>query len=147
MFLPRALSATTDAQNALGRLKKVFQADLREEDLFKVHPEQKSAIEVRSATWEWEIGGGVDGEGKAGKENNKKGEKRDVPKEKAHESDQTKYAAAPFRVKDINITIPRGSLVAIVGSVGSGKVRVGVLWVFSLFIGVCIVEFAARSHW
>ena len=32
------------------------------------------------------------------------------------------FGRGPFRVRDVNLTIPRGQLVAIVGPVGSGKV-------------------------
>ena len=55
MFLPRALSATTDAQNALLRLAKVFNAETKDpRDAFAVDEEQKMALDVRGASFVWE---------------------------------------------------------------------------------------------
>ncbi|KAI9000636.1 P-loop containing nucleoside triphosphate hydrolase protein [Trametes punicea] len=110
MFLPRALSATTDAQNALVRLTKVFTAETTNPaDAFIVDPHQKLAVDVRDATFEWE-------ESKAVTE----AEKRSAKGERRAKSEQHEGAASgPFRVKDINMAIARGTLVAIVGSVGS----------------------------
>ena len=56
MFLPRALSATTDAQNALVRLTRVFRAETRgdAEDAVEIDQAQKHALEVRGATFVWE---------------------------------------------------------------------------------------------
>ena len=118
MFLPRALSATTDAQNALIRLKKVFHAPLRDSTPFTINPEQKHALEVAGATFEWEES--------LGEKETK--ERKDYPKKHQVEgrpgSDRNVGTATPpFRVHDITMMIPRGSLVAIVGSVGSGKVK------------------------
>lgn len=122
MFLPRALSATTDAQNALERLKKVFHADLRQEDPFRVNPQQKLAVEVKRATWEWEIGN--EAQMKDDKANKKGKKHTESLEDRAAEQNEIKDTA-PFRVKDIEMSIARGSLVAIVGSVGSGKVCLG----------------------
>ncbi|PCH42435.1 nucleoside triphosphate hydrolase protein [Wolfiporia cocos MD-104 SS10] len=99
MFLPRALSATTDAQNALERLKALFLAELNAGDAFKVDPGQKLALVVEDATFEWE-------ESSSTKEINEKAA--------AVETNR-----APFQVREINMAIPRGTLVAVVGSVGS----------------------------
>ena len=53
MFLPRALSATTDAQNALVRLHKVFSAETKDPaEAITINPEQKLAVEVKAATFE-----------------------------------------------------------------------------------------------
>ncbi|KAI0360038.1 ABC protein [Trametes cingulata] len=115
MFLPRALSATTDAQNALARLRKVFEAETTDPaDAFVVDPEHKLAVDVRDATFEWEESrAAADAE-----KNPKKGAaKTEAPKQEANAT----AAAPPFRVKDVNMSVARGTLVAIVGSVGSGK--------------------------
>ncbi|KAG6831800.1 hypothetical protein H0H92_007477 [Tricholoma furcatifolium] len=103
MFLPRALSATADARNALSRLKSVFHAELMEDVVFTIDPDQKHALIATDATFEWEA----------------------FPSQKT-EKDKTSEAeaeaeAAPFKVSNIDMVVPYGSLVAVVGRVGSGK--------------------------
>lgn len=119
MFLPRSLSATTDAQNALVRLKKVFHAEIRtSKDTLIVDENQKFAVDVKDATFEWEESKDV-----ADLLSVPKGGEKDRSKDKAKASPTpTPNASAPFQVKNITMAIPRGTLVAIVGSVGSGKV-------------------------
>lgn len=122
MFLPRALSATTDAQNALGRLTELFKAPLMDRTPIEVDLSQKLALEVRDATFEWE-------ESLAAKEAKEaqaraKGKKGKGPQAGAGKAVDPKKAddALPFQARNINMLVPRGSLVAIVGAVGSGKV-------------------------
>ena len=126
LFLPRALSGIADARSAFSRLQHVFLADLRVDQGFEVDTELDVAVRIKAATFEWEesvpqetIGGGK--ESKKGSKAHTKGSK----KEKKHAKDtekETKTDVAPFRVRDIDLEIPRGQLVAIVGPVGSGKV-------------------------
>ena len=53
----------------------------------------------------------------------KKGKKgKDLKRAMEEQKDKKTEQSAPFRVRDVNLTIPRGQLVAIVGPVGSGKV-------------------------
>lgn len=125
MFLPRALSATTDAQNAIVRLKKVFHAPLIQGDAFEINPDQKFAVEVRGASFEWEEGASV----KAAREKREKESKgkgkgpKETPKAKETvETAEAAQEAAPFQVVNVDLLIPRGTLVAVVGMVGSGKV-------------------------
>ncbi|KAF9048460.1 ABC protein [Panaeolus papilionaceus] len=98
MFLPRALSATSDARNAISRLHKVFNAELRSNDAIHINPSLPSAVAVTQATFEWE-------------EAVSQGETAAMSLE-----DQR-----PFRLSNITMDVPRGSLIAIVGRVGSGK--------------------------
>ncbi|EED80008.1 predicted protein [Postia placenta Mad-698-R] len=105
MFLPRALSATTDAQNALERLKDLFHAELMDGEPFAVNPVQEPALLVEDATFEWEESLG----------NREMIENAKVTEKAA----AIAQAGAPFQVRDINMSVPRGSLVAVVGSVGS----------------------------
>ena len=119
MFMPRALSATTDAQNALERLKALFLAELNEGEAFIVNPDQPAGLLVEDATFEWEESPSAreikEGDGKKGNKKEKaavKGDVTPVPEQ-----------SAPFQVKEVNMSIQRGTLAAVVGSVGSGKVR------------------------
>jgi ATP-binding cassette, subfamily C (CFTR/MRP), member 1 len=112
IFLPRALSATADAQNAIARLKTIFHAELRGDDAaLTIDPEQKAAVVVRSATFQWEDLPLED----------EPDEKPSIEKKKGR-TERRKGDELPFQVRSIDIVIPRGQLVAIVGPVGSGKV-------------------------
>jgi hypothetical protein len=105
MFLPRALSAIPDAKNALARLSEVFHAEVMTGPAFKTDTEQKSALEVKEAVFQWEsLPSAEDGD-------------------KADEDRGADSAPIPFQVRVTNMTVPRGSLIAIVGPVGSGKVH------------------------
>ena len=124
MFLPRALSATTDAQNAMVRLVKIFRAPLVEGDPYVINPDQKFAVEVRGATFEWEEGASVKEarEQKERKTKGKRAEKSAAPTPQPNTAKEPIQDVAPFQVVDVDMLIPRGSLVAVVGQVGSGKV-------------------------
>lgn len=114
MFLPRALSATTDAQNALARLRKVFDAETADPaDAIAVDREQEFAVDVKGATFEWEESGAPpDADARR-----KKGTKGAEGSAKAAAAPTT-MANTPFRVREISMAVPRGTLVAVVGSVG-----------------------------
>ncbi len=120
MFLPRSLSAMTDAQNALVRLRKVFMAETTDpRDAFVVDENQKHALEVKDATFTWEdsktaadVLGNRPGHGKGAKSGEKKGE----GKERGEKDSPS--AGPPFQVKNVTMLVPRGSLVAVVGTVG-----------------------------
>lgn len=99
MFLPRALSATADARNALARLTTVFHAEVMKDLSINVDTHQEYALEANDVTFEWEVSASQ-------------------PTEKQTPDTET---LVPFQVRDINMRVPRGSLVAIVGRVGSGK--------------------------
>ncbi|KAF8071690.1 ABC protein [Lyophyllum atratum] len=100
MFLPRALSATADARNALARLTLVFHAEVMKDVAFPVDSDQEYALEATDITFEWESFA-------------------DQPIGKTSSSDS--HHATPFKVRNVNIHVRRGALVAIVGRVGSGK--------------------------
>ena len=132
MFMPRALSATTDAQNALERLKALFLAELNEGEAFIVDPAQPVGLLVEDATFEWEESPSAreikEGDGKKGNKKEKaavKGDVTPVPEQ-----------SAPFQVKEVNMSIQRGTLAAVVGSVGSGKVRTQPVSVARIVVGV-----------
>jgi ABC-type transport system involved in cytochrome bd biosynthesis fused ATPase/permease subunit len=100
MFLPRALSAISDARSGLGRLRRIFDAETRLGESLHVDEELKWALQVEKATFEWEESSLTKSDGTEMQPNSN---------------------AVPFRVQDISMLIQRGMLVAIVGRVGSGK--------------------------
>ncbi|WVQ63051.1 uncharacterized protein L199_001202 [Kwoniella botswanensis] len=81
MFLPRALSSLTDAQNAVERLTENGHA---------IDPTSEMAILVDNATFSWSV-------------------------------DAQANDAKSFKIPNLVMKIARGKIVAIVGSVGSGK--------------------------
>ena len=105
MFLPRALSASSDAKNALARLSIVFNAEIRTGVSLVIDNDLKWAVQLENATFEWEEALLTEPEGKEDY-----GNETDSPQPNL-----------PFRVHDITMHVQRGTLVAVVGRVGSGK--------------------------
>ncbi|KAI0710130.1 P-loop containing nucleoside triphosphate hydrolase protein [Earliella scabrosa] len=121
MFLPRALSATTDAQNALVRLTRVFRAETRgdAEDAVEIDRAQKHALEVRGATFVWEESAAAgDVLGNPVKKEKEKGGAGKDGAGGGMGSATPLNVGPPFQLKDVSMLVPRGTLVAIVGSVG-----------------------------
>ncbi len=108
MFLPRALSVTADARNALERLSEIFHAETMTEASFVINSQQGPALKVTDATFEWELPSSI--------------AEPDITKLKDGASTE-EVADHPFRVSSINMEVSRKRLVAIVGRVGSGKVK------------------------
>jgi ATP-binding cassette subfamily C (CFTR/MRP) protein 1 len=104
MFLPRALSASSDAKNALARLSLLFNAEIRTGDSLVVDNDLKWAVQLENATFEWEEALAAEGN-----------LKEDINEKDSPQPD------LPFRIHDITMHVQRGSLVAVVGRVGSGK--------------------------
>lgn len=117
MFLPRSLSTTTDAQNALDRLTPLFLADTNAGQTFDVDEEQRPALIVKDATFEWESSAPEE-KGKAS--NREKGDKGGKVQE--GNAEKKPIDMPPFQMKDVSMVVQRGQLVAITGVVGSGKV-------------------------
>ncbi|KAF8969223.1 ABC transporter [Flammula alnicola] len=133
MFLPVSFSAIADAANATGRLYGVFEAELLE----KTHTVDKTldlAIQVKGASFTWDAPPPDEDYGKHGKKHGgimqsskskakakvvaaaaEKKRMDDVDEKAKNEEDRV------FKIRDVDMDIPRGQLVAIVGSVGSGK--------------------------
>ncbi|KAG6861355.1 hypothetical protein C0995_001088 [Termitomyces sp. Mi166 len=128
MFLPVSFSAIADAANAASRLYGVFEAELLTETL-SVDPTLDVAVEVTDASFSWDApppeeetnskqkrSYGVTAKSSTKGAESKKGKTMVENLEKA-KTDEDKV----FKIKDLNMHIPRGQLVAIVGAVGSGK--------------------------
>lgn len=116
MFLPRALSTLTDAQNAVERLSDVFEAETMEARS-TVDLSLPVAIRVQDATFRWVTAGGP-------------GEEASPPVSSKQEKTKGKVAqpkrsldtlVPPFVIEHLTLLVPRGRLVGIVGPVGSGK--------------------------
>ncbi|KAG9094212.1 hypothetical protein FS749_012910 [Ceratobasidium sp. UAMH 11750] len=126
MFLPIALSSIADAWNASSRLEGVFIAEVLTQTRV-IDPSLPVALEVKNAEFSWD-GAPPD---EANKSKNKPGKKDKAKKDQHAAKGAVGQEAgagvgvedkeAVFKLKDVNISLPRGQLCAIVGSVGSGK--------------------------
>ena len=107
-----SLSAITDAANAAERLCDVFEAETLDET--QIHdPDLKSAIEIDGAEFTWDT---------------PPSQVDDPKKKKSLRSKNISTITTvnptedvPFKVKETNLSIPRGQLIAVVGPVGTGK--------------------------
>ncbi|QRW24645.1 ABC transporter transmembrane region [Rhizoctonia solani] len=144
MFFPVALSSIADAWNATGRLEGVFIAEVLSQTRI-IDPSIPVALEVKDAEFSWDgappedvvsKGKGKKGKGKSSKSTAEVAEKsaRGPGEKEATVQDAGAAAAVAtgttgdepakevvFKLKDINLSLPRGQLCAIVGPVGSGK--------------------------
>ena len=136
-------SAVSDALVALGRIGKFLTAEELAEP-YAIERGSKDAVKADGDfTWETTKGTGIEskfevkGKGKGGQGEKKKGEKKKekkggkdsilpvtAPGSNENEKSQDKEKESdekPFQLNGLKVNIPRGSFVAIVGRVGSGK--------------------------
>lgn len=104
LFFPRALSAISDTKSSLARLSLVFGAEVRTGSSLVIDNDLKWAVQLESATFEWE------------EVLSTESYEDHIDEKEASQSD-----LLPFRVHDITMHVQRGTLVAVVGRVGSGK--------------------------
>lgn len=110
IVLAMSLSAIADATNATQRLYAVFESETLGDT--QTHDgELKAALDIKGAKFEWDTPPPQVEEKKKKRRSNKTPEVVDAnPK-----------TDTPFKVRETNLSIPRGQLVAIVGPVGTGK--------------------------
>ncbi|GAA6028671.1 hypothetical protein JCM8097_007340 [Rhodosporidiobolus ruineniae] len=115
MMLPNSASTATDAYSALTNLVPVFTAEELPAERFTVDESAPVAIKVDHADFVWEAGSAPrESSGNKGKKNTKD-KKGEAEKEKPLETEK------PSELLDIDIEVPQGQMLAVVGSVGSGK--------------------------
>jgi ABC-type multidrug transport system fused ATPase/permease subunit len=110
-----SFSAIADARNAIQRLRECFTAELISET-YQRDPDLPYAVEIENASFTWD--GPPPEEGKDGKE--KKKHRRRSKQVPASAPTEVKEEVL-FKLRHIDIKVPRGQFVAIVGAVGSGK--------------------------
>lgn len=140
LFFPIVLSSLADALVALGRISKFLTAEELAEP-YHVDYTRKNAVEV-DGDFTWETATKLEdgkfdvtvGDGKGPRPNNESERENlegpGLPTTAAEglvsQSPQIDAGAErekPFEMKDLKLSIPKGAFVAIVGRVGSGKVR------------------------
>ena len=118
-FIAMSFSAIVDASNATGRLYEVFVAELlvEQQDTDK---DLDVAVRVKNASFTWDAPPMEREDEKSNKKSKKKSRDAKVTKPEQMNEKATKPGDV-FQMKNISFDIPRGSLVAFVGPVGSGK--------------------------
>jgi len=144
-LLPLVIGQVTDAWSSLGRIQEFMLSEEREEEaIFK--PDAPSAVEMHNASFTWErtptqdlegtVGGaaaagkGHKGKGTKGKKGPKGpnapvagGEKRppSPPGSSGEDASTLVEELEPFKLEDLTFEVGRNELVAVIGTVGSGK--------------------------
>ncbi|KAK0626574.1 hypothetical protein B0T14DRAFT_109157 [Immersiella caudata] len=148
-LLPLVIGQVTDAWSSVGRVQEFLLSEEREEEaVFK--PDAPSAVEMQSASFTWErtptqdlegtVGGTAGKSGKGGKavkdaKKKKEAKKSKRPKSGAGNEKQSPSSAdssgedastlveelEPFKLEDLTFEVGRNELVAVIGTVGSGK--------------------------
>jgi ABC-type multidrug transport system fused ATPase/permease subunit len=122
-MLPLVIGQVTDAWSSLARIQEFLLSEEREDEA-TLKPDGPNAVEMHDASFTWErtptqeteetVGGGATG---------KKGDKKDKTAHDRSSADDSTLVEErePFKLQDINFQIGREELVAVIGTVGSGK--------------------------
>lgn len=131
-LLPLVLGQVTDAWSSLKRIEQFLLEEEQEEDVIWT-PEGKNAIEIHDGSFTWERTPTQDpGQGTiAGADKSKTGPKAGPKQEpktasaansSGEETDSTTVEERePFKLHDLNLEAGRNELIAVIGTVGSGK--------------------------
>ncbi|KAF2769287.1 putative ABC transporter [Teratosphaeria nubilosa] len=148
-LLPMVIGQVVDANASLGRIQEFLEAEETNDEASWDY-EEKSAIKIEHATFTWERTPGQQGDGgnylkgpksykqqkvekkqakkdkKEDKKLAKKEEKEALEKRSVPQTPETPGTPAneeekPFQIRNIDLNIGRNELVAVIGSVGSGK--------------------------
>ena len=129
-LLPLVIGQVTDAWSSIKRIEEYLLAEEQEEEVVW-KPEGPNAIEMHDANFTWERTTTQAPEGTVDASQEKKGEgkkQKDGSKRGVQSSDYSEDTGStlveerePFKLTDINFQIGRDELVAVIGTVGSGK--------------------------
>lgn len=116
-----SFSSIADANNAIRRLYGVFEAETLDETLVR-DDDLDAAIEVKGAAFTWDSPPPAQDSAAKRRGRTKVARAAAVAAaEKAAEEKARSDEDHVFRMRDIDLVIPRGQLVAVVGAVGAGK--------------------------
>jgi ATP-binding cassette subfamily C (CFTR/MRP) protein 1 len=118
-LLPMVLGQVSDAWTAIGRIQEFLLAEEQSDDI-KWDETMENAIEVDHASATWERIPTTENEPKS----KPKGltEKKQSLERKVHDdSSSVDTAVEPFKLTDLTFSVQRKELLAVIGTVGSGK--------------------------
>ncbi|KAK2795862.1 hypothetical protein FQN51_000345 [Onygenales sp. PD_10] len=119
-MIPLVIGQVTDAWTAIGRLQEFFLAEEMQDDI-KNDPSLGSAIKVDDASFTWERLA-TDMEKEAAKKKGGQPGKKPAKDEPAPTpSSATDTPREPFKITDLSFEAGRNELLAVIGTVGSGK--------------------------
>lgn len=129
-MLPLVIGQVTDAWSSISRIQDFLLAEERDDEAI-IKPDAPNAIEVHGASFTWERTPTQENEptvGGAGPkpkpEKGTKAKPKDVEAATPPSGDDSSTLVEerePFKLRDLNFTIGRNELVAVIGTVGSGK--------------------------
>lgn len=129
-MLPLVIGQVTDAWSSISRIQDFLLSEEREDEAI-IKPDVPNAIEVHDASFTWERTPTQENESTVGgagpkskPEKGPKGKPKDVEAATPPSGDDSSTLVEeqePFKLQDLNFTIGRNELVAVIGSVGSGK--------------------------
>ncbi|KAI0852257.1 ATP-binding cassette transporter protein YOR1-like protein [Daldinia vernicosa] len=135
-LLPLVIGQTVDAWSSLKRIQDFMLSEEQEEDVI-LEPEGKNAVEMHNASFTWErtpsqdseksVVAGGDKKGKNGphrkgaKQNQKPGNSNGTSEESEDTASTLVEEREPFKLQELNVEIGRNELIAVIGTVGSGK--------------------------
>ncbi|KAG1831205.1 ABC transporter [Suillus subalutaceus] len=120
MFLPLSLSSIADAATACGRLLAVFEAETLDETLV-TNSDMNVAVRAQGASFTWDSPPHRPEDTKKMGKGSKMGMKTGKQKLPSTPLPAPADDGSIFKITGIDMEIPRGRLVAIVGAVGAGK--------------------------
>ncbi|CAG8704303.1 27994_t:CDS:2, partial [Dentiscutata erythropus] len=109
MFIPMVIASVTDAYVSMNRINEFLQSD-ELTVLPEIDPNEQYAIKVTDGEFIWETPDSTSDTSTAL-----------TPADSAENLENSKPFSPKSQLRDINVLIPRGKLIAVIGSVGSGK--------------------------
>ncbi|KAI1199553.1 P-loop containing nucleoside triphosphate hydrolase protein [Nemania serpens] len=127
-LLPLVIGSIVDAWSSMKRIQSYMLSE-DQEDAAEFKPENESAVEIKHASFTWErTPTQEDDQSKKGASPKKDIKQPAKTKEVAETSESNSDTAStlaearePFKLEDLNLAIGRKELIAVIGSVGSGK--------------------------
>ncbi|KAI9339971.1 P-loop containing nucleoside triphosphate hydrolase protein [Obelidium mucronatum] len=123
MFIPNVISSWADFKVAMTRIEGMLMAPELEEQP-PINPDAKHAVSVSNGEFVWEASTASGAATFAGVTKEKKTEATTIEESATVDIELTPVVTAEApkaHLRNINLNVPKGSLVAIVGAVGSGK--------------------------
>ncbi|KAI1075235.1 ATP-binding cassette transporter protein YOR1-like protein [Whalleya microplaca] len=131
-LLPLVIGQVVDAWSSLKRIQEFMLSEEQEEDA-TLNPEGPNAVEVKDASFTWERTPTQDADKSIDAHTTRKGDSGTPKKAKTDKSNGTSEDNSddtastlveerePFKLQDLNLEIGRNELIAVIGTVGSGK--------------------------